>query len=121
MFSNLISVLSISYFPYMNIKSMDSHVLRLVQFYDSMQGGYGYRIGLSFFSNLLKNSYFDIKLEAFYHYFCCYGSTSSNGIGLYNREFILTENAGSGTTNSFLLLLLVLSLSPGSGFINNKE
>lgn len=118
LFSNLISVLSISYYPYMNINSRDSHVLRLVQFYDSMQGGYGYRIGFSFFSNLLRNNYFDIKMEAFYHYFCCYGSTASNGIGLYDREFILTENAGSGTTSSFFVI--TLGIVPKSRFGINK-
>lgn len=43
-FGNCSVGLSISYYPYISVDSLDSHILRLAQFYDSMKGSWGGKV-----------------------------------------------------------------------------
>lgn len=94
--------IDIMYFPYVTAKTLDSHFLRLTQFYDSMQNGDGVRakIGFSLYSNS-KHLYKMIKFIVGYESFVCEGSTSSAKIGADSSGFTIIQNANSGLVSKF--------------------
>lgn len=83
--------------PYMFIDSVDTHILRLVEFYDSMKGGFGFN---------LKTGYeFKISDKCNLNFFISYlllttsGISGSRQIG-ENTNFIRDEDVRSGLKKS---------------------
>lgn len=71
--------LSFDYFPYMFIDSVDMHVMRLTEFYDSMRGGYGFKIATGYAYSLTKK--ISLELAVSYSLLEIFGISSSRAIG----------------------------------------
>ena len=86
------------YYPYIWVEALDSHFIRLKQYYDTMEGGMGANVEISFiyYFNKLKK----IGILASFNYEGLYtirGTTSSNVIGISNGNFSDVSGYRSGT------------------------
>ncbi len=101
-----------TYLPYVYVDALDSHILRLTQFYDEMRGGYGFTVGTAVSFPLGEKSNIGLKVGFDYEYFNSYGTTSSNVIGINDAEFIVSDNATSGTKNSAYRFIFGVVINP---------
>ena len=86
-----------SYYPFISANTLDSHFLRQVQFYDTMEDGKGGKLELYFIVYPLeKSSDIKMKLSFLYEKISCKGQTSSSKIGTDSTGFVITENTSSG-------------------------
>jgi plasminogen activator len=88
-----------AYYPKIHVETIDNHFLRSVSFYDIMNNGFGYKvgIGLLFFPNRnVENLSYGLNFS--YSYFSAMeGNTSSAAIGISDGTFNIDEGYSSGT------------------------
>lgn len=98
---------SFAYYPYISAKALDSHYLRLTQFYDSMNNGSG---SLS----LLSVGYFPESWNYLHGFMLTFsfqnvfsqGKSSSNNIGIKKSEFTTSPNVTASVLDSQIYLSL---------------
>lgn len=73
--------LSFDCFPYMVIDATDTHIMRLTEFYDSMRGGFGFKVATGYAFSLTKQIAFELSLS--YSLLEIFGTSSSRTIGKY--------------------------------------
>jgi len=110
-FKNTILKVSGSYYPYISVDSIDSHYLRSVQFFDSMQSMQGFDAKVSFSKLVNDDKKIWLTIRSEYDYFFCEGDSYSNVIGATTKDFALLANAGSATRNSALFFSIGLFIN----------
>ena len=99
--------------PYIAADTLDSHILRLQQFYDTMRGGIGW--GMECWIEVMpfkRRPNLAIKFAVAYEMLTVRGSTASNIIGITTQGFITTENAGSGVDSQLAAFSLGILYNP---------
>ncbi len=109
-----ILTLHASFFPYVYVDAMDNHYLRdpPIQFYDQMRGGYGLLVGTSFYMPFKQSSEYGLKVGFDYEFFEAYGITSTNNIGSKYSDFVVSQNASSGTRSNLYRLYIGFVINP---------
>ena len=98
------------YYPYINICSIDSHFLRMIQFYDKMNSSNGGRLEIiSMIYPFKKHKNMRIMNRISYEYLNCYGKTSSSKIGLDSVGFVDSYNASAKIQSQNILISIGLS------------
>jgi len=89
-----------SYSPFIFVDSLDSHYLRLIQFYDVMNDGFGGDIEAELiYTPKIKDNCFSMYLRSSYNFYKANGTTSSDIIGVKSGGFTKETNGGSGTSS----------------------
>ncbi|MDE7392727.1 MAG: omptin family outer membrane protease [Treponemataceae bacterium] len=73
--------LSFDCFPYMIVDATDTHIMRLIEFYDSMRGGFGFKVATGYACRLTKQIALELSLS--YSLLEISGTSSSRTIGDY--------------------------------------
>ena len=68
-------------FPYMIVDATDTHIMRLIEFYDSMRGGFGFKVATGYAFSLTKQIALELSLS--YSLLEISGTSSSRTIGEY--------------------------------------
>jgi outer membrane protease len=89
--------LKVEYYPYINATTIDSHFLRMSQFYDKMYGRIGGKIELwGILYPFRRQQNIGIINSISYENCNCYGETSSSKIGITSVGFINSNNVNAG-------------------------
>ncbi len=83
-------IFAFSYFPHNIISTLDSHLIRQIQFFDKNEGGHGFEVMMNVIYN--KWHYFFSFSKSFYHS----GLTSATKTGVSSKEFIIEDEYLSG-------------------------
>lgn len=68
-------------FPYMIIDATDTHIMRSIEFYDAMRGGFGFTVATGYACRLTKQIALELSLS--YSLLEIFGTSSSRKIGEY--------------------------------------
>ena len=98
------------YYPYINISTIDSHFLRMTQFYDKMNSSSGGKLEIeSIIYPFKKHKNIRIVNLITYECFTCYGKTSSSKIGLDPVGFVDSDNSSAKIESRNLLISIGVS------------
>lgn len=95
---------SCKYFSYVCVDTLDSHILRLTQFYDSMRNGhiFGTEIFMLINPGVYQRSKTALLLSVSYETLFCRGNTYYSVIGTEQAGFIQTKDSESGINDEKL-------------------
>lgn len=91
--------LGFDFFPYMVVDSVDTHVLRLAEFYDSMKGGFGINLKAGYGYKVSRKCKLDFSVS--YSILSAFGISGSRAIG-ENTSIVKDEDVQSGFNKSCL-------------------
>jgi outer membrane protease len=88
-----------SLYPAMRGDTIDNHLLRNVQFYDTMREGFGYSINIGFQYNFGGKERIALKVRAGYEKMDLKGNTAMRETGVSDGKLAVTEGYGSRMEN----------------------
>jgi outer membrane protease len=103
-----------SVYPTMRGDTIDNHLLRSVQFYDTMREGFGYRINIGFQYNFGGKERVALKIQAGYEKIELKGSTAMRETGLSDGQLVVSEGYGSRTESGQWTVALSFSYRYGA-------
>lgn len=89
--------LSFDFFPYMIVDSVDTHILRLAEFYDSMKGGFGINLKAGYGYKVSRK--IELDFSAAYSILAASGISGSRTVG-ENTSIVKDEDIQSGFKKS---------------------
>jgi hypothetical protein len=90
-----------SFFPYLEVKTIDTHVVRLTRFYDTMKGGMGGYAGIKLYYTPRHSDKMDFMLGAAWEgLYSQKGSIASGAVGYGEPDDLIISRADQSKIES---------------------